>query len=195
VPLNHTSKFSELTNRQFEVIGRLVVEWSNIEFLLGVLLSRLLFTPEFLGRVYTDKLTASRLQSGLRKALQIHMHRYQHRVLAENDAQEIVALNSEIERIRGKRNKFSHFCWCRSNDEEIFGSGLSGFVPPAKELKKDSMVVSVQELEELYKQSYSLVDRLSAVVARIPAIDEERNLISAFSRPPSPPLRSSESGG
>ncbi len=52
------------------------------------------------------------------------------------------------------------------------------------------MVVSVRELEELYKQSYSVVDRLSAVVARIPAIAEERNLTSASSRPLSPPLRS-----
>jgi hypothetical protein len=52
MPLNHTSEYAELTNEQFALIGRLVIEWSNIEFLLGVLLSRLLFMPEFVGRVW-----------------------------------------------------------------------------------------------------------------------------------------------
>jgi hypothetical protein len=43
MPLNHTSEYAELIDEQFALIGRLVIEWSNIEFLLGVLLSRLLF--------------------------------------------------------------------------------------------------------------------------------------------------------
>jgi len=36
MPINHGSKYSELTEAQSGLIGRLVVEWSNIEFLLGV---------------------------------------------------------------------------------------------------------------------------------------------------------------
>ena len=47
--LNH-SKYSDLTAAQYEALGKLFVEWSNIEFMLGLILSRLLFTPEFLGR-------------------------------------------------------------------------------------------------------------------------------------------------
>ncbi len=195
MPLNHSSKYAELTPRQFELIGRLVVEWSNIEFLLGVLLSRLLFTPEFLGRVYTDELMASRLQSTLGKALSIHKYRYQNGVVSEELAAEIAALNTEIEQIRGKRNKFSNFCWCRSSDEEIFGSGLSAHVPPSKDLDRDSMVVTVKELEELYRKSYSVVDRLSATVKKLPSISEEENLTSASSRPPSLLLDSGEGGG
>ena len=42
VPLNHHSEYSELTEAQYAAIGRAVVEWANVEFLLGVLLSRLL---------------------------------------------------------------------------------------------------------------------------------------------------------
>ena len=42
MPLNHTSKFAELTEAQYAALGRAVVEWANVEYLLGVLLSRLL---------------------------------------------------------------------------------------------------------------------------------------------------------
>ena len=80
---------------------------------------------------------------------------------------------------------FSHFCWCRSNDNEIFGSGLSGFVPPTKRLDKDSLTISMEDLEELYRESYAIVDRLRAVVKRIPETDEEQSLARASGLPPS----------
>jgi len=56
MPLNHTSKYSDLTPDQFTLIGKVIIEFSNIEFMLGVILSRLLITPEFLGRTYTDQM-------------------------------------------------------------------------------------------------------------------------------------------
>ena len=117
MPLNHTSKYAELTDEQFALIGRLVVEWSNIEFLLGVLLSRLLFTPEFLGRVYTDEMNANRVQDALKKALNIHRHRYGSRILSTETLDEIVQLNVDGGKSRKLRNKFAHLCWSRSNDE------------------------------------------------------------------------------
>lgn len=156
--LNHTSKYAELADEQFSLIGRLVIEWSTIEFLIGVLLSRLLFTPEFLGRVYSDEMSASRIQGAPKKALDIHRHRYGSRIVPTETLDEIMQLNAGIEKFRGLRNRFSHFCWSRSNDEEIFGSGLSGFVPPSKRLDKDSMKVSVSELKEAYRNACQLVE-------------------------------------
>lgn len=176
MPLNHTSKYAELTDEQFALIGRLVVEWSNIEFLLGILLSRLLFTPEFLGRVYSDEMNASRVQAALKKALDIHRHRYGSRIVPPETLDVIVQLNADIEKFRGLRNRFSHFCWSRSNDEEIFGCALSGFVPPSKRLDKDSMVVSVSELKEAYLNAYQLVERLSGVIQSLPEADENESL-------------------
>jgi len=170
--LNHATSYSELTPRQFEVIGRLVIEWSNIEFLLGVLLSRLLRTPEFLGRVYTDEMMAVRVQSALTKAIAIHRYRYGGKLVSEQTLDDLTALNAEIEKIRGSRNKFSHFCWCRSNDEEVFGSALSGHVPPSKQLHKDSIVLSVAQLNEMYKQSYDVVARLTKIVEQLPDLPE-----------------------
>ena len=65
MPLNHTSIYAELTEDHFIAIGKLVIEWSNIEFLLGVLLSRLLITPEYLGRTYTDELNALKIKNAI----------------------------------------------------------------------------------------------------------------------------------
>ena len=180
MPLNHTSKYAELTDEQFVLIGRLVIEWSNIEFLLGVLLSRLLFTPEFLGRVYRDEMSVSRIQGALKKALDIHRHRYGSRIVLTETLDEIMQLNADIEKFRGLRNRLSHFCWSRSNDEEIFGSGLSGFMPPSKRLGKDSMNISVSELKEAYRDAYQLVEHLSGVIQRIPEIDEDECLTTAL---------------
>lgn len=172
MPLNHSSTYADLTPRQFEAIGRLVVEWSNIEFLLGVILSRMLRTPEFLGRVYTDELMAVRVQSAVNKAISIHKDRYGSKLIPHSLLGDIADINSEIERIRGMRNRFSHFCWCRSSDEEIFGSALSGNVPSSKKFKKDSWTVTLKDLEDMYQQSYSVVTRLSAIVNKIPEIPE-----------------------
>jgi hypothetical protein len=180
MPLNHTSKYAELTDEQFALIGRLVIEWSNLEFLLGVLLSRLLSTPEFLGHVYSDEMGASRIQRALKKALDIHRHRYGCRLVPPEAQDDIVRIDADIEKFRRLRNRFSHFCWCRSNDQEIFGSRLSGLVHPSKRLDKDSMKVSVSELEEVYRNAYQLVDRLSAVIQRLPETNEDASLTTAL---------------
>ncbi|MHB9023611.1 MAG: hypothetical protein ACYC7E_05470 [Armatimonadota bacterium] len=177
MPLNHTSQYAELTDEQFGIIGRLVIEWSNIDFLLGVLLSRLLFTPEFLGRVYSDEMNASRIQSAVQKAIDIHKNRYGFRVVPEETIDEITKVNSEIDKVRRLRNTFAHFCWCRSNDEEIFGSGLSGFIPPSKRLDKDSVKFSVVELQDAYTMTYEIVERLTGIIHILPEVDEKKHLL------------------
>lgn len=72
MPLNHTSEYSQLTNAQYAELGKAVVEWANVEYLLGVLLSRLLGTPEFLARTYTASISAVRLQDAIAEAVEIH---------------------------------------------------------------------------------------------------------------------------
>jgi hypothetical protein len=176
MPINHASKYSELTEDQFALIGKVVVEWSNIEFLLGVLLSRLLFTNEFLGRIFTDDMGASRIQEAINKALDIHRHRYGCKVVSLETINEINQLNIDIETFRGVRNKFSHFCWSRSTDEELFGTSFSGFISPNKRAKKDSMVISNTEIKEFYQNAYMFVERLSQLIEKLPEIHEEEIL-------------------
>jgi hypothetical protein len=63
--LNHVSQYSQLTDVHYNAIGKVVIEWSNIEFLLRILLTRLLLTPDFPGRTFTDRLTAAKVQEAI----------------------------------------------------------------------------------------------------------------------------------
>lgn len=170
--LNHTSQYAELTPRQFEAIGRLVVEWSNLEFLLASVLTRLLRTPDMLGRVYTDELMAVRLQSAIEKAIAIQRHRYGARLVPVAVLDELSSLNSKIQAVRGTRNRLSHFCWSRQRDDKLFGTAFSGHVPPSKQIDKDSIVLSMAQLDEMYKESYGLVTRLTELLTQLPEVKE-----------------------
>lgn len=66
MPLNHTSQCAELTEEQYAALGKAVVEWANIEELLGAVIGRLLATPDFLARSFTDSMSAVRVQDVLR---------------------------------------------------------------------------------------------------------------------------------
>ena len=46
MPLSHTSQYSELTDAQYIELGKAVVEWANVEQLLGVLLAPI-FDPTY----------------------------------------------------------------------------------------------------------------------------------------------------
>lgn len=173
MPLNHTSQYAELTDGHFKAIGKIVVEWTNIEFLLGVLLSRLLVTPEFLARSYTDHMSAVKLQESIKEGAEIHKHRYDCKLISENELEQITNINNRVTMLRSTRNKFAHFCWTRSNDEEIFGTNLSGGVPSGKKHKKSYITFTVSELSNFHKEAYELVDELSSLVQTLPEMEED----------------------
>jgi len=131
MPMNHVSMYAELTPIQSEMLGRFVTEWSNIEQLLGELLGRLLFTPPFLSRVYADALGANQIQEAISKAVLIHRARYGCGVITHDILDKIDGYREPLNRLRGMRNRFAHFCWARSNDDEIFGTSFSSFLPGA----------------------------------------------------------------
>lgn len=173
MPLNHSSQYAELTDKHFKSIGRLTVEWSNIEFLLGVLLSRLLVTPEFLARTYTDQISGAKRQEAINEACKIHSYRYGCKLISEEQIKEILDVNNKITPLRATRNKFAHFCWSRSNDEEIFGTNFSGGVPVGSKYKKSFVSFTVAELDELHKKAYAIVDVLSDIIRDLPELEEE----------------------
>jgi hypothetical protein len=181
MPLNHNSIYAELTDSHFKLIGKIVVEWSNIEFLLGVLLSKLLVTPEFLARSYTDHMGAVKLQEAVKEGVEIHRNRYSCNLISEQELDQITALNNRITTLRAMRNKFAHFCWCRSNDDEIFGTNFSGGMPNSKKERRDNITYKVTELEEFYAEAYKIVDRLSNIVDLLPELDED-GLIKKLTR-------------
>jgi hypothetical protein len=172
MPLNHTSEFADLTDEQYAAIGRMVVEWSNIEYLLSVVLSRLLRTPEFLGRTYAQGLSAVRLQSAINEAIEIHRRRYHRRIVPEPTLAKIQSVINRVSTLRSERNKISHFCWCRTNDEEIFGSALAGGVPTNKSEIRHNKALSLKELHNLHTEACLITEELVQITRAIEAINE-----------------------
>ena len=176
MPLNHTSIYSELTDEHFSLIGKVVVEWSNIEFLLGSILSRLLFTPEFPGRVFSRGMGAMKLQKAIDEAVELHKLRYLSQIVSEDQLKELVSINKNLSRLRKTRNQFAHFCWARSSDDEIFGTGFSSATAGSKRQNKDTVSLKVDELKEFYSQLYEIVCALSIVTESLPQMEEEQIL-------------------
>ena len=151
MPLNHESQNERLTDAQFAAIGKLVVEWSNIEFLLRLLLTRLLLTPAFPGWTFIDRLDVSRVQDAIEEAIPLHAHRYQHGILSEQVLDEISELNKRIVNLRTTRNKFAHFCWSRTTDDEIFWVNLTARLP-GKKPDKRFVALTLVEINSFYTE-------------------------------------------
>lgn len=169
--LNHATKNSDLTEKQYALLGRAFIEWSNIEYLLGVILSRLLFTPEFLGRTYSDQMNASHIESSIKNALDIHESRYNSKIVSKDLQHQIKMILKDSLKVRELRNKFAHYLWMRSNDKEIFGAKLSGKI--AKPGRADSSInLTNNKLRDHYKDSYQVVERLRIILKALPDISE-----------------------
>ncbi|HSG22295.1 MAG TPA: hypothetical protein VLA64_04990 [Azonexus sp.] len=173
MPLNHSSKFAELTDVQYIALGKVVVEWANIEQLLSVLLGRLLGTPDFLARTFTDPFSAARLQEAIHEAVEIHRVRYRERLISGDLLDEIVRINNSVTSLRGVRNKIAHFCWCRHSDESLFGTSFAGGIPTPKSERKNTAVLKLSDLTNLHQEALSLVEQLIVLTERFPRVDEE----------------------
>ena len=171
--ISHTSKFTELTDEQLKLLGTITVEWSNVEFLLGVLLSRLLYTPEFLSRTYTGSLSAYKTMDAIRESLEIHKFRYAQKTINTEMSDKIINVIESADKLRATRNRVSHFCWSRSHDNEVFGTRLSGGVPSPKKERKNVSVLSNQELSDVGTNIHEVVENLMLLVKELPEIKEE----------------------
>ena len=172
MPINHASRFADLTEAQYSALGKIVVEWSNIEYLLGVLLSRLLRTPEYLGRTYVEGLSGVRLQSAISEAVAVHRHRYGAKRVLEGVLIAIEELNGRVTALRATRNKISHFCWTRWSDDEVFGTALSGGVPDAKWERRTNKSLKLSDLNRLHAEAYTLTEELLQITELLPKVEE-----------------------
>ena len=180
MPINHTSSYANLTSQQFEMIGKILVEWSNIEFLLGVMLSRLLFSPEFLARTFTDSISAVRLLGAISNALDIHEHRYGHKFIDSEVTDSIRDINKKIEGFRLLRNDLAHKCWTRENDDGIFGFFFTSKVPKPDKPFRDSRSISMTQLSEAHEGLFVTVEELQRLIEKIPRMEEEDALDILF---------------
>jgi len=173
MPLSHTSTYAELTDMQLQLLGRIAAEWANVEYLLSVLLSRLLLTPEFLARTYTSSMSAHRLSLAIREALEIHQRRYKGKVVDPVATARIENVMSTVDRMRIARNKVSHFCWTRQTDDRVFGTSFGGGVPTPKREKRDAVILTNVELEQIASECHDLVEALLETTRLLPEVEEE----------------------
>jgi len=188
--LNHTSQFAQLTETQFASIGRIVVEWANIEFLCKQVLSRLMLCPSFPSRTFTDRMNAFSVQDSIVEGVELHRLRYSAHIIEASILDEIERLNQQVHEARSKRNRFAHFCWSRSTDEEIFGTNFSGGHPDSKKHRKSYATMTTADLDDLYQSSHQLVESLHLVLSRIPQVDEDKVLRLIRAEQVIPPNRS-----
>jgi hypothetical protein len=171
MPLSHASRFSEPTEQQYASIGRAVVEWANVERLLGMLLSRLLATPDFLARTYTASINAVHMQKAIVEAVKIHVHRYGYRLISKEFLDEITEINNGVTSLREKRNKIAHYCWSRETDEVMFGTSFPSGIPSKN--GSGYATLTDAELSKLNSEAHVLVERLLTVLSELPKISEE----------------------
>ena len=170
--LNHLSQYSQLTDAHFKAIGKVVVEWSNIELLLRIVLTKLLLTPDFPGRTFTDRLTAAKVQEAIEEATSLHLGRYRLQLVSDQDLRKISDANKRVTALRGTRNKFAHFCWSRNTDEELFGINFSGGLSDSKN-RKSYIVLKLSEINDFHSECYDMVERLTKILENFPEMKED----------------------
>lgn len=121
------------------------------------------------------------LQTSIENALDLHLNRYNRRIVNEEKAREIKEINARITKIRGERNRFAHYLWARWDDEKIFGTRLSGQLHKPNKPDKDSKVLTITELTAIYKTAYDIVDDLSKITQSLPEV-EEQGLFDKFKK-------------
>ena len=156
-----------------------VSEWASAEFYLGVILGKMLLSPEYLSKTYTDFMGAAQLQDAIQQAIVIHKKRYAGKLIANQLLDEILALNKEIVKLRSIRNKFAHFCWMRTSDEEVFGTNFSGAAPSDKRHNASFKTLNVSEIRKHYDDLFRAVERMQEISLQIPKVTEDA-AISAF---------------
>lgn len=182
MPLNHAGEFSELTDEQYQLIGKLTVEWSNIEYLMTVLLARLLLVAEFPARTFTDMSSASNLERQLQVALDLHHWRYGDRVISEVLQDRVKQTLDAISKARPLRNALAHYCWCRSNDQQLFGSAFLGNPIKNGMENKGTKVLEVSEMKQAHNIMHELTETLCQLTQDLPRVDEIKLLNLVLSK-------------
>lgn len=170
----HATKHSTLTDEQIRSIGFFLVEWSNVEVLLKQVLCRLLCAPDFIGRTFTDGLSAASIDKKIREAIELHQHRYRGSLVSNPLILRTLALCNRANQARSLRNKFAHFCWTRSDDQTIFGLDFSGGPPDTAKHRRGMATIKLSELERYGKEAHLLVDELLSLLKDLPELAEDK---------------------
>lgn len=170
--LSHTSQYSQLTDAQFAALGRVLIESSNIEYLVDKILVRLLRAPDYPALAVTHQLGYSQRLRTLTILIEMHLKRYQGKFVEASMLDEINSIAKDVDGFRIDRNRCAHYLWCRSNDDTIFGIRFTGKLPDKKRTSRDSVSFTLSELASMASLMHSLVDRLISIIEQLPETEE-----------------------
>ncbi len=168
MPLSHSSQYADLTEEQYACIGRIMVESSNLEHLVERLLVRLAGSPDFLGLSLTNPLSATRRLEALKTLVDVHRRRYNCHLVDSAVLDEIDQAQQGIDSLRIDRNRFAHYCWCRQDNERIFGIKFTGKQPDVRKPGRDCVVFTLTELDDMIADMKILVEHLEALLEQLP---------------------------
>lgn len=145
--ITNNSEYSELTDRQFQLIGRLIIEFSNLETLLLILLNNLLLSVNNLKGVHFGQSTTHHLITEIEATLVINSYQYKYEIIPLDLSKRISEKISEIKNIKTIRNKLTHYSWKKYEDNKIIGVRQTSDIPSIKKPKVDTFVLSENKLE------------------------------------------------
>jgi hypothetical protein len=107
-----------LTVRQYAAIGRVAALWSEVEWAMERILSRLAIVPSLLGYVLTDKLGPDNRINAIYGVINVHKLKYPgllDAVLLTEIEEYLPALST----MKGDRNYIVHSVWARASEHEL----------------------------------------------------------------------------
>lgn len=170
--LSHTSKYSELTDTQFAALGRVLIESSNIEYLLQIVIARLLRAPDYPTLAVTNQLGYSQRLNALKILIDTHRRRYHGKLINVPILDKLSALIGQIDRFRIDRNQCAHYLWFRDTDKKVFGIKFTGKHGNPKKPNQDSITFTVAELNLMGTKMHIIVDDLIAILKNLPEKQE-----------------------
>jgi len=170
--LSHTSKYSELTDAQFSALGRVLVESSNTEHLLEIIITRLLRAPDYPMLAITSQLGYKQRLEAIKILIDTHRRRYHNKLIDETMLDKLSDLIKQVDQFRIDRNRCAHYLWCRDTDEKVFGIKLTGRHSDSKKPNRDCVTFTVMELNSIATQMHAIVDDLITILEGLPGIEE-----------------------
>jgi hypothetical protein len=170
--LNHASDYSQLTQDQFSSLGRVIVESSNIEYLLEIIMIRLARAPDYPALAITSQLGYVQKLNALKVLVDTHRRRYGSSLISDDMLDRLSSLLKEVDSFRMDRNRCAHYLWCRTTDETVFGIRFTGKHGDARKHNQDCMTFTVDELNSIASEMHRIVDDLLAVLTSLPEIEE-----------------------
>ncbi len=155
-----------LTERQHAAIGRVAVLWSEVEWAMERILTRLALVPSLLGYVLTDKLGADNRIKAIRALIEVHKIKYAGLI---DDAllTEIQEYLASLGTMKDDRNYIVHSVWAKASETELSRFDISTTARTGADIEIGACqsLKSIEDFAEQVEEAAKLVWELGA---RIP---------------------------